>query len=260
MRNMKTKVILLSGGSGKRFGADIPKQYIEIKGKPVLAYALEAFQESCADEIIIVSGKDYIDKCREIAARAGASKLTAVIEGGSERYISVMNGLKYLAGGNVDSTGDKTNVSDQNFKLADAHDTDSDIVLIHDGARPFVTKDLISDVVSNVTMYGAAIAAVPCTDTIKITDENGMIISTTDRKLTWAAQTPQGFYLNDIYHAYEFVLSGKNVSIPLDMITDDAMVYQLYFPDRKVKAVKSDPGNIKITRAQDLRIAETFAF
>ena len=222
---------MLSGGSGKRFGADIPKQYIEINGKPILSYALQAFQESAADEIIIVAGADHAQLCRSIAEQAGITKLTAVIEGGSERYYSVMKGLKYLY---------------------DASGKDPGIALIHDGARPFVSPSVIERVTDAVREHGAAVAAVPCTDTIKITDDDGNIISTTDRSHTWAAQTPQGFMLEDIYRAYDTVLSS---SFRPDQITDDAMVYQLAYPDRMVKAVLSDGNNMKITRAQDLKLA-----
>ena len=233
---MKTFGLVLAGGSGRRFGSDIPKQYMEIREKTVLAYALEAFQESDVDGIIIASGAQYMETCLNIAQEAGITKLISVAEGGSERYHSVMNGLRFLQAASSDA---------------------QDIVLIHDGARPFVKPDLINNVIRNVCEYRAAIAAAPCTDTIKITDKTGSIISTTDRSLTWAAQTPQGFLLEDIYHAYEYVLSGKDSNICMDKITDDAMVYQLAFPDRTVKTVLSSADNIKITRAVDIALAET---
>ena len=249
--------IVLAGGAGKRFGGDVPKQYQQISGKPVLSYALESFQNSVADEIIIAAGKDYLEMCRDIALRAGVTKLRAVIEGGSERYYSVMKGLEFLrSAGKVQIHPDAMPAGQENPAC-----TSSDMILIHDGARPFISTQLINDVIKNVREHGAAIAAIPCTDTIKITDENGMIISTTDRSRTWAAQTPQGFWLEEIYRAYDLVLSEKDNMdlIPLNKITDDAMIYQLAFPGRKVKAVLSTADNIKITRARDLNIAAALA-
>ena len=242
----EVKAIVLSGGSGRRFGSGLPKQYIEICGKPILAYTLEAFEKSPVDEIVIVSGEGYEDLCRKIAKETGISKLTAVVKGGSERYYSVMEGLRFLmekGGRNQD-----------------------EIVLIHDGARPFVSAEVINDVIGQVKEYGAAIAAVPCTDTIKITDPDGMIVSTTDRSLTWAAQTPQGFRLDEIYSAYQTVLydndnkeqkntaSSECRTVP---VTDDAMVYQLAYPHRRVKTVLSSSDNIKITSPRDLELAKT---
>ena len=273
---MSIKAIILSGGSGKRFGSDIPKQYIEINGRPALSYTLQAFQKSCADEIIIVAGRDYLELCRETAVMSGISKFTAVIEGGSERYYSVMNGLRYLHE-TKDMLQVKAASDGQRSGTCRAADSRSDdIVLIHDGARPFVSVDVINEVAAKVRECGAAIAAVPCTDTIKITDDEGMNISTTDRSHTWAAQTPQGFWLDDIYAAYEHIIQGScaaaadvpvlpagagtganapQSSSHLSRITDDAMVYQQFFPERKVKAVLSDSSNIKITRPQDLQLS-----
>jgi len=230
----KVYAIVLSGGSGKRFGSGIPKQYLDLNGKPVLAYALQAFENSSVDGVIIIAAAQYIEKCRIIAETGGYSKAEAVIEGGSERYYSVLRGLEYL--------------------MSEYEDNEDIIVLIHDGARPLITPEAIDAVTDNVKECGAAIAAAPCTDTIKILDEDGMIVSTTDRRLTWAAQTPQGFRLKDIYSAYKTVFSGGGADCR-KTITDDAMVYQLVFPDRKVKAVNPGTNNMKITNASDIDIA-----
>ena len=255
---MKIIGMILSGGSGQRFGSEIPKQYLDINGRPVISYAAEAFQKSMADEIIIVAGAGYTDRCTQIAEEGNYSKVTAVIEGGSERYYSVLKGLEYLM---------KKNDEDC-------------VVLIHDGARPFISASTINGVAMTVLKEGAAIAAVPCTDTIKIADEEGNIVSTTRRSLTFAAQTPQGFRLKDIYRAYKEIIGEDRASAgqkhngspetirdrthtgPVEKqsnavieITDDAMVYQMAFPDGKIKIVQSDTTNMKITRARDLDIA-----
>ena len=283
---MKTTAIILSGGKGLRLGTDIPKQYIEINGRPILSYTLEAFQNSTVDEIIIVAAEEYIDNCFEIAGKIGADKVTAVIPGGSERYYSVLNGLEYLYrkcclqntpfcknDGSISEDTGKTPGYNSAEKPAD----EQGIVLIHDGARPFIKPDVINRIIKVVRNAGAAIAATPCTDTIKLIDDDGNITGTTKRRLTWAAQTPQAFYLDEIYYAYKTVFSGlsevnnetreddaigngnsKHSVTPCSQqsITDDAMVYQMVYPDKNIKVVDAGAENIKITTAGDLYIAE----
>ncbi len=273
---MKTIAIILSGGRGTRFGSAIPKQYIDICGRPVLAYTLCAFQESCVDEIVIVAAAECMSLCRQIAADHGISKLRAVAEGGKERYDSVFNGLRYVI--NEDKKADldtkpdgKTDSKDTELvdRLYDKSVTDEDtagsirrqqgdqdeVVLIHDGARPFITADAINEIVEETVRTGSCIAAARCTDTIKLADENDLILSTTNRRLTWAAQTPQAFYLQDIYDAYEqMILHPENLQGV--SITDDAMVYQLAYPDRQVRLYDAGRENFKITSPSDIILAE----
>ena len=261
---MSSVAIILSGGKGVRLGSDIPKQYIEICGKSILEYTIAAFEQSDVDEIIIVAAQEYIKKCREIADYAGGSKVIAVICGGSERYFSVLNGLRYLF---------------ERANLAEGCDIPM-ITLIHDGARPFIRPAVINEIIRSVASGSAAIAAVPCTDTIKISDENGYITSTTERTKTWAAQTPQAFPTEEIYQAYEKIIgteaancsdkstaftgncsdksnaSAGNSNVHLKGITDDAMVYQMAFPDRKVRLIPAGSENFKITTADDIVRAE----
>ena len=166
---MKTTAIILSGGRGLRFGTDVPKQYVNICGKPVLYHTLRAFEASNADDIVIVARDEYIGICGNIAADCKALKVSAIISGGDERYYSVLNGLNH-----IEESGAREQV-----------------VLIHDGARPLITPDTINRIIDDTLKYGAVIAAAPSTDTIKIVDDRGCIIETTDRQRTWAAQTPQ---------------------------------------------------------------------
>ena len=260
---MRTAGIILSGGKGTRFGGAIPKQYLEICEKPVLAYTLEAFQKSRVDQIVIVAAEEYQDLCRKIADHFHCSKVSAVITGGRERYDSVWNGLKYLQ---QLPRQEKQGVSEEEPRngFADSgrcHRDDEELVLIHDGARPFIQPEIIDQVIDAVISHGAAIAATPCTDTIKLVDEDQCIVSTTERKCTWAAQTPQGFRLSEISEAYEKVFGGTNCSgnVPMQpFITDDAMVYQMAFPDRKVRTVDAGSGNFKITTVQDLQRGESY--
>lgn len=235
---MKKIAVVLSGGKGTRLGTNIPKQYIEVCGKPVLAYTLMAFQKSSVDEIVIAAADEYAELCKEIAENCGCTKLSAITAGGKERYDSVLNGIRCAVGDRMDEAPEKA------------------IVLIHDGARPFVSPEIIDRLIDVTAGCGAAIAASPCTDTIKLIDSDGNITGTTDRKLTWAAQTPQVFYADGILEAYEKVIGGDSDEYGNITITDDAMVYQLAFPDRDVKVVDAGRDNIKITTASDLQLAE----
>ena len=232
---MKTAAIVLSGGRGLRFGSDIPKQYMEIGGKSILAHAVSAFEMSEADEIVIVAAQEHIERCREIVRSSRFEKVADVIPGGAERYDSVLMGLRYLMNREREIP---------------------EIVLIHDGARPFIRPETVGEIIQCVMEHGAAIAAAPCTDTIKIADENGCIVSTTERKKTWAAQTPQAFRTEEIFRAYETVI-GKGSPENLTGITDDAMVYQMAFPGACVKLVNAGTQNFKITAADDMIRAES---
>lgn len=253
---MKKTAIVLSGGKGTRLGANIPKQYIEVCKKPVLAYTLMAFEKSSVDDIIIVAANEYVDLCREIAKDCECTKLKAVTTGGKERYDSVLNGIRCSVRKTV-CCEDKI----EGFQVDAAQNPEEncfngDIVLIHDGARPFISPEIIDELIKETQKNGAAIAATPCTDTIKLIDEKGNIRGTTDRKLTWAAQTPQVFFADKILEAYEKVIGSGSEEYKGITITDDAMVYQLAFPEKSVKVVDAGRDNIKITTASDLELAE----
>ena len=134
--------IVLSGGSGSRMKSDMPKQYLELNGKPVLYYALKAFQDSCVDEIVIVAGSNYLDFCqKEIVEKYALDKVVSIVEGGKERYHSVYEGLK--------AVNDKC-----------------EYVLIHDGARPLLTNEIIEKSIESVKKDKACIVGVPVKDTI----------------------------------------------------------------------------------------------
>ena len=152
----KTAAVVLAAGSGKRMGTSVHKQYLLIKGKPVIYYTLRAFELSEVDEIILVTGADEIDYCsREIVEKYNFQKVRAVIAGGKERYDSVYEGLKALS--------------------------DCDYVLIHDGARPLISSVLINANISCVQEKEACITAVPAKDTIKVVDNKGYVADTPER-------------------------------------------------------------------------------
>lgn len=227
--------IILAGGLGKRLGAPTPKQYIDINGKPLLYYSIKAFEESGIDKISIVadapSMKFVLD---EIVDKYNFKKVVSVCEGGSERFISAMHGLDDLS----------------------SFACDEDIVLIHDGARPFIKPEEINNIIEAVKENGAAIAAMPVKDTIKISKEGSDFVeSTTSRANTWQIQTPQGFNYKKIFDAYKQIklLSEQEKAL----ITDDAMIWEkAYGSSNPVKLVKTSYSNIKITDKGDLEVAK----
>lgn len=223
---MKSTAIVLAAGQGKRMNSKVQKQFLLIKGKPVLYYSLSCFQNSREiEEIIVVTGKDSINFCKqEIIEAYGFSKVKVVIAGGRERYDSVYAGLCACE--------------------------DSDYVFIHDGARPFLTEDMIRRGKEAVLASGACVIGMPSKDTIKIADENGMVASTPSRSLVWNIQTPQIFSYTAIREAYERARQQNMADI-----TDDAMVMER-FGNMKIKLVEGSYENIKITTPEDILVAE----
>ncbi|MCF2642972.1 MAG: 2-C-methyl-D-erythritol 4-phosphate cytidylyltransferase [Roseburia sp.] len=227
MKKEKVTAIVLAAGQGTRMGGKTAKQYLLLDGRPVLYYALLAFEKSMVDEIILVAGEKDLPFCRtEIVEKYGFSKVTRIVAGGKERYHSVYQGLK-AAGG-------------------------ADYVLIHDGARPFVSDDIISRTIEAVKKEKACVVAMPVKDTIKIANEDHYAIETPNRSKVWMIQTPQAFSYDLILHAYEKVLASGDA-----VITDDAMVLEKA-ENIPVKLVQGSYTNIKITTPEDMKIAEIF--
>lgn len=236
----KLVVILLAAGTGKRMNSNVAKQYMLLKDKPVLWYALQAFSVSAlVSEIVLVVGKgeqEFIKK--EFLEKYNFSKVTIITEGGTERYFSVWNGLK---------AAKEQGVLNENAYVA-----------IHDGARPFVTEDIICNTLEAAIRYKACVAAVPVKDTIKIADERGYVSETPRRDLVWTVQTPQVFESGLIYEAYrELIERLEELKQNGIEITDDAMVVET-ITGNKVKLVKASYENIKITTPEDMQIAESF--
>ena len=229
---MKTVAVVLAAGSGSRMKSDVKKQYLDIGGKPLIYYSLKAFEESPVDDIVLVVSRGDVEFVRsEIVEKFGFDKVKAIVEGGLYRYHSVRLGLM-------------------------AAEDDYDYAFIHDGARPFLTKDIILRALDGARNYGACVVGMPVKDTIKICDEDGFAVSTPNRDRTWMIQTPQTFsfkLIKDLYmrldrEEEELIAKGVN-------ITDDAMVVE-YFTDRKVKLVEGSYNNIKITTPEDIPAAE----
>jgi 2-C-methyl-D-erythritol 4-phosphate cytidylyltransferase len=213
---MKNIAIIVAGGRGKRMGQ--PKQFLKIAGKPMLAWTVETFQKTKAvDGIILVVAAEQIAQ----AKRLKSLKIIAIVPSGKERQDSVRNGLAAVPKG-------------------------AQIVLIHAGARPAVTPELINDSLRAVRDHGAAIVGIPVKDTVKRVIKHGNEIiecETVDRHNLWAAQTPQAFTLPIIVKAYEQLREN---------VTDDAMAVEKL--GIKVKMVSGRPENLKVTTPDDLRI------
>ena len=229
---MNNAAVVLSGGSGKRMGADVPKQYMELYGHPLIYYALKAFEDSFVDEIVLVCGAGDEEMCRrEIVDKYALKKVKKIVCGGRERYHSVMNGVKAVS-------------------------ADADYIFIHDGARPFISGSVLEGVLEDVKKYGASIVSVPAKDTVKIADENGFVKATPYRKSVWQMQTPQVFYAALIKKAYEILEKEEEALIEKGVeISDDAMIVEL-LTDTKVHLYKGEYTNIKITTPEDMAYAE----
>lgn len=224
---MKCTAIILAAGQGKRMKTKVQKQFLMLQGKPLLYYSLACFQESDEiQEIVVVTGKESINYCRsEIIEKYGFTKVKSITEGGKERYDSVYAGLE-------------------------ACSADTEYVFIHDGARPFITEDIIKRTKEGVIVYGACIAGMPSKDTVKIIDENNIVSATPERSRVWSVQTPQVFLYSLIKEAHD---TARSVS--MQGITDDAMVVEQY-KNTPVHIVEGAYENIKITTPEDILVAE----
>jgi len=229
----KTAAIVLAAGKGSRMKADVHKQYLLIGGKPMLYYSLKAFEDSFVDEIILVTGKGEIPYCRsEIVEKYGFRKVSRIVEGGKERYHSVNLGLQALGR--------------------------CDYVFIHDGARPFLTKEILERAYGSVQADRACVVGMPVKDTIKLADDNGYTAETPRRDRMWTIQTPQVFEYELVKGAYEAFLEKEQEILEQGVrITDDAMVVER-FSDTPVRLVEGSYRNIKVTTPEDLEVAEAF--
>jgi 2-C-methyl-D-erythritol 4-phosphate cytidylyltransferase len=222
---MKTIAIIPAGGTGRRMGGEIPKQYLLLAGIPILAHTLSAFQRSpLVDEVILaVPEGDIAEVRRAVVERYGFSRVRLVIAGGKERQDSVRNALAHVRDGHA-------------------------VILVHDGVRPFVTEDLIARVVAGAKKYGAVSAGVPVRDTVKEADEAGRVVKTVPRDGLWLTQTPQAFRRGVILAAYERAAADGFYG------TDDAsLVERTGIP---VRMIPGDQDNIKVTTPEDLARGE----
>ena len=207
-------------------GSNVPKQFLLVDGKPILHHTLSVFDQcSVVDEIVLVVSEKEIDKAQQ-EIESFHPKVTKVIAGGEQRQDSVSNGLLSL-------------------------DSKTDVVVIHDGVRPFVSPDLIRETVEAARDFGAAIAAIPVSDTIKKVDKEGRVERTVDRSGLWRIQTPQTFQVSLLKEAFEKARVDNFYG------TDESSLIE--YLGREVKVIPGSEFNIKITRSEDLILGETIA-
>lgn len=218
-------VVIAASGMGKRMNSNINKQYLLLKGKPILAHTIDKFEKNkYIDEIIVVAREEEREYCvKEVVKKYGFSKVINVVSGGDERQDSVYEGLK-------------------------AVNNSCSLVLIHDGVRPFIRDlDILNSIDAGIK-YGSCVIGTPVKDTIKIINSNKDIESTPDRRTLWAVQTPQTFSYELILKAYEYARNDGFIG------TDDSMLVERL--GHKVKIIKGSYANIKITTPEDLKLAE----
>jgi 2-C-methyl-D-erythritol 4-phosphate cytidylyltransferase len=220
--------LIPAAGMGKRMGAGTNKQYLLLDGIPILAHTIRVFEQSpFVSGIYVISPEAEIPFCRdEVVERFGFSKVRAIVAGGAERQHSVFNGLSAM----TDAASD-------------------DVVLIHDGVRPFVATEIIRKAAEAAGECGGAVVAVPVKDTVKVARE-GMIESTPPRETLWLAQTPQAFRYGIIKTAHESAAAEGFLG------TDDASLLERQ--GWKLRIVMGDYRNIKITTPEDLVLAQAF--
>ncbi len=219
--------VIVAAGSGTRMGGPVPKQFLKISGKPVLAHTLLVFEKSpVIRDIVIVTGSGNVAYCaEEIGEKYGISKVIRTVAGGKTRCRSVMNGL-----------------------IACRKDTD--FVFIHDGVRPMITEDIIERGLSEAERNGSAVASVTTKDTVRITDDSGNVFSTPPRKNVRLIQTPQIFKYRELLSAYQ-----KMTDAEMSAFTDDGMVWEKYAGER-LHLYEGSAENIKITTPEDLEFAK----
>ena len=215
--------IIAAAGKSERMGVGTDKAFLNLGPKPVIAWSLLAF-EGCSDvdQIVLVVRKDQIVGAKAVVRMFGISKVRAVVAGGPRRQVSVMNGLKEV-------------------------DSDTRIVVIHDGARPCVTPATISETIKLARRTGAAVVGCRIWDTVKVVEKGSTIQRTEDRSKLWAVQTPQAFNAQLIRRAYAEVEKRKAE------VTDDASAVELL--GEPVKIYETDLPNLKITTVEDLQLA-----
>ena len=229
MPAFKSIALIPAAGMGKRMGASINKQYLQLDGMPIVAHTLSVFDQSpLIDAIYLVIPANEIPYCQQHVVEAcGFCKVKAIVPGGKERHDSVLNGL----------------IAMREYVAAD------DVVLIHDGVRPLVTESMLKESISTARLHDGAVVAVPVKDTIK-TVNGDIITGTPPRESLWQAQTPQSFRFGKIFAAYQSAVTDGFSG------TDDASILEK--SGGEVHVIMGDYRNIKITTPEDLILAEAF--
>ena len=222
---MSVCAVVPAGGLGTRMGGTVPKQFLNLNGKPILYYTLKALQESglISELILVVPKKEYGNTCDQWLGKPEI--VTKVVVGGAKRQDSVYNGFCEVS-------------------------RESEIVLVHDGVRPFLSHKMIRETINAAREYGAAITAIPVHDTIKRVDASGLVSQTVERENLWRVQTPQAFQYKILNEAFKKANSENFYG------TDEGtLIEHLGAP---VKVIEGSEKNIKITKPEDLELSETY--
>lgn len=219
-----TSAVVVAAGTGKRFNSEIPKQFLKLKGKIILAYSIEKLDESdLVDEIIVVVPKKFINYCQKnIVSNYEIKKMSHIISGGPTRQASVQNGLLKV-----------------NKKC--------NLILVHDGVRPLIELKEIESVIKSAQKTKAAILAVPVKETLKAVNKH-MIVKTEERRKFYLAQTPQVFEKNILLKAFEKAKKDRFVGTDCSSVVERLGV--------KVRIIEGSEKNIKITTKEDFKLAE----
>ena len=232
--------VVLAAGTGSRMKAGVAKQFLMLGEKPLIYYALKAVEQSkIIDECLLVTGEEDMERMRaEVVEKYGFRKISTIIPGGRERCFSVANAMRWVDAITRERPGAK------------------DVVFVHDGARPFLTEEILERTYQAALEHGACVAAMPSKDTVKIADEEGFAAQTPERKAVWSVQTPQAFdrkLIVEAYRRFEKEAAGHDKVT----VTDDAGVVERY-TDVKVKLVEGSYSNVKVTTPEDMLIAKVF--
>lgn len=222
---MSVTVIISAGGVGNRFGDNTPKQFLDLKGKPIIIRTIEIFENlESIDNIVIAVNAEWFSKLNELIKEYNIQKVKEVIIGGKTRQASVYNAIR-------------TNTAKE-----------SDVILIHDAVRPLVSSELVSKMIEEVEEYGAVVPALKVKDTIKSITKGGNSVKTLERDSLFAAQTPQVFWYDIISNSFESVANSNSI------VSDDSTLVEL--SGYKVRIIDGEETNIKITTQLDLKVAE----
>ena len=218
--------VIVAAGKGKRMGTDVSKQFLPLCGKEILAHTVEKFEKAQnIRDIVLVTGMDSLQDVKDMSVEYGWQKIVSVVVGGKERQDSVWNGLQAVS-------------------------EDTEIVLIHDGVRPFVTEEILDRSIETALDMGGCVAGAPAKDTIKVCNSENIAIDTPDRSTLWQIQTPQTFRRPLIMKAYAEAKADGFIG------TDDASLAE--YCGYPVKIIMGSYRNIKITTKEDLLIGEAF--
>lgn len=222
----KNIAVIFAGGNGARMGSGVPKQFIEIEGKPIIIYTLENFEDHKEiDEIYISCIPSYIEKLEKLVKIYMISKVVKIVPGGDTGQDSIYNALK----------------------AASENNEPDDIVLIHDGVRPHITPELISMNIASVKQNGSAITCSEMFETPVVSKNKKIVDKTPHRHELFTAQAPQSFYLGEIISVHESI---RNINPQYDGLVDSCMLMKSLGKD--VYLVKGNRGNIKVTTPEDL--------